>query len=56
MKEKGVDFEQLKRKLVKEDYADTHGVDVDEIDIDFQIDDPEPTDFARGGLAGVLGV
>ena len=41
---------------VKEEYADTQGVDVDEIDIDFQIDDPEPTDFARGGLAGVLGV
>ena len=39
---------------VKEEYADTQGVDVDEIDIDFQIDDPEPTDFARGGLAGVL--
>jgi hypothetical protein len=41
---------------VKEEYADAQGVDVDEIDIDFQIDDPEPTDFAKGGLAGVLGV
>ena len=41
---------------VKEEYADAKGVDVDEIDIDFQIDDPEPTDFAKGGLAGVLGV
>jgi hypothetical protein len=36
---------------VKEEMADEAGVDVDELDFDFQIEEPEPIDeFAKGGV------
>ena len=36
---------------VKEEMADDAGVDVDELDFDFQIEEPEPIDeFAKGGV------
>jgi hypothetical protein len=36
---------------VKEEMADEAGVDVDELDFDFQIEEPEPIDeFAKGGM------
>jgi len=39
---------------VKEEMADEAGVDVDELDFDFQIEEPEPIDeFAKGGIVGL---
>lgn len=39
---------------VKEEMADDAGVDVDELDFDFQIEEPEPIDeFAKGGIVGL---
>ena len=39
---------------VKEEMADEAGVDVDELDFDFQIEKPEPIDeFAKGGIVGL---
>ena len=34
---------------VKEEMADQQGIDVDEVDFDFQLEEPEPIDFAKGG-------
>ena len=39
---------------VKEEMADEAGVDVDELDFDFQIEEPEPIDeFKKGGIVGL---
>jgi len=39
---------------VKEEMADDAGVDVDELDFDFEIEEPEPIDeFAKGGIVGL---
>jgi hypothetical protein len=39
---------------VKEEMADEAGVDVDELDFDFQIEKPEPIDeFKKGGIVGL---
>ena len=39
---------------VKEEMADDAGVDVDELDFDFQIEEPEPIDeFKKGGIVGL---
>ena len=35
---------------VREEYADAKGIDVEDLDIDFEIEDPEP--FAQGGRVG----
>jgi len=39
---------------VKEEMADDLGIDVDDVDIDFQIETPERDDFAGGGAAKKL--
>jgi hypothetical protein len=39
---------------VKEEMADQQGIDVDEVDFDFQLEEPEPIDeFAKGGIVGL---
>ena len=39
---------------VKEEMADEQGIDVDEVDFDFQLEEPEPIDeFAKGGIVGL---
>ena len=39
---------------VKEEMADELGIDVDDVDFDFQIEEPEPIDeFAKGGRVGL---
>ena len=41
---------------VKEEMADELGIDVDDVDFDFQIEEPEPIDeFAKGGRVGFRG-
>jgi len=37
---------------VKEEMADDLGIDVDDVDVDFEIEIPERDDFAKGGVIG----